>query len=262
MSISHLAWGEIFDEEMYLFLNQIGFGAIEIAPTRLFPENPYGNQLKAKKFARKLEKNYHLEISSMQSIWFGKSENLFGDEIERKALLEYTKHAIDFASAIRCGNLVFGSPKNRILKDKSQFNMAIQFFREVGQYALSKKTVFSIEPNPPIYGTNFINTTKDGVEIVKEVGHDGFRLNLDIGTVIYYKESLDFIAKHISMINHIHISEPNLMPIIKRKTHDELAEILRENDYKKYISIEMRDGLMIGEIKQCITYVKEVFNVV
>lgn len=54
---------------------------------------------------------------SMQSIWYGRTEKLFGTEEERNLLLDYTKSAVDFAAAIGCKNLVFGCPKNRCIPE-------------------------------------------------------------------------------------------------------------------------------------------------
>jgi len=259
-SISHIAWDTNFNDEMYSFINRVGFSGLEIAPTKLFTEDPYSHLLQAEEFQRSLVKSYCIEISSMQSIWFGRKENLFGDEKERGTLLEYSKRAIEFAAAMKCGNLVFGSPKNRIIENDVQIEHAISFFRELGQYAKIQGTVFSIEPNPVIYGTNFINTTRQGIEIVKQVNHEGFRLNLDLGTVIQNEESLSIIADNINLVNHIHISEPYLNPITKRPIHKDLADILRETAYDRYVSIEMKSGFTIDEIKLCMVYVNEVFR--
>ena len=112
LSISNIAWDKKYDEDMYEYLALSGFEGIEIAPTRIIENNPYDNLDKAREF-KSLMDNKGLEISSMQSIWFGRDERIFYTEKERKDLLNYTEKAIDFASIIRCKNLVFGSPKNR-----------------------------------------------------------------------------------------------------------------------------------------------------
>ena len=62
-------------------------------------------------------------------------------EEERKILVDYTKKAIDFANRISCKNLVFGCPKNRVSKNENNNDIAISFFRELGEYAKLKNTV-------------------------------------------------------------------------------------------------------------------------
>ena len=41
LSISNIAWEKELDQEMYEYLSQICYDAIEIAPTRIFEETPY-----------------------------------------------------------------------------------------------------------------------------------------------------------------------------------------------------------------------------
>ncbi len=77
LSISNIAWSSENDEEMYKYISDNKFSGLEIAPTRIFANDPYNQLDKAKEFAEKLEQNYNLKISSMQSIWFGKQEKIF-----------------------------------------------------------------------------------------------------------------------------------------------------------------------------------------
>jgi sugar phosphate isomerase/epimerase len=191
---------------------------------------------------------------------FGKTERLFHSEEERRRLLNYTKKAIDFASSINCTNLVFGSPKNRIIESDSQMHLAISFFKELGEYACKKKTTVSIEANPAIYGTNFINNTKQALSLVKQVGSSGFMVNLDLGTIIQNNEKLEDIVDSLNLINHIHISEPQLVAIKERALHVKLAAELKKADYNKYVSIETKNTDSLEEIKSSISYLKKIFR--
>ena len=78
LSISNIGWKKEYDETMYQFLKEEGYDGIEIAPTRIFPVCPYDHLKEAKEFSDYLLQNYSLEISSMQSIWYGKTERIFG----------------------------------------------------------------------------------------------------------------------------------------------------------------------------------------
>ena len=174
--------------------------------------------------------------------------------------MEYTKQAIDFASCIRCKNLVFGCPKNRNIPENKTENDSIYFFKEIGEYAKTKGTIIALEPNPTIYGTNFINTTKQAFDFVKKMECEGIKVNVDLGTILQNKENLRSIVENINLVHHIHISEPNLAKIEKRKEHQELSEILKEVNYDKYISIEMKRTEKIEEVKETIQYVSEIFK--
>lgn len=113
LSISNIGWMEDQDNLIYKMMNQYGFSGLEIAPTRIFPEAPYDKLEEARNWADKLKKLYGFSVPSMQSIWYGRREGIFGTEEEFQTLIAYTKKAVDFAMAIGCGNLVFGCPKNR-----------------------------------------------------------------------------------------------------------------------------------------------------
>lgn len=259
LSISNIAWSAAMDLQMYEYLKEQGLAGLEIAPTRVFPENPYEKLEEAKAFADQLKNKYELVISSMQSIWFGKSESIFGSDTEREILLDYTKKAIDFAQVIRCENLVFGCPNNRNIKENSQYPIAIKFFKEIGEYAEQKGTVIAIEANPPIYNTNFINTTEQAFELVIAVNCPGVKVNLDIGTIIENHETLDVIFSNIALVNHVHISEPFLAQIEKRELHKKLKNILTVAKYNRYISIEMKNMENLELVKKTIKNIKEVF---
>lgn len=259
LSISNIAWKSENDDQIYEYLEEQGFSGIEIAPTRIFPQEPYDDLEKAKNFAVTLKQNYGLVISSMQSIWYGRNEKIFGSEKERQILLDYTKKAINFASSIGCKNLVFGCPRNRVSQNENDINTAISFFSELGEYAKLNNTILSMEPNPTIYNTNFINHTLEAFELAKAVKSDGFKVNMDLGTIIYNDESLHLVIDNIHLINHIHISEPNLELIKKREIHNELSHILRRVNYQAFISIEMAKRDNLDEVKETIKYIKDVF---
>lgn len=240
-------------------MNQMGFKGLEIAPTKILPRDPYDNIPQIQEWAKRLHDQYQFAISSMQSIWFGRTERIFRNAQDRQALIDYTQKAIDFAAAIQCRNLVFGNPKNRSLQSSGDYGTAIEFFKTIGDYAASKGTAIGMEANPPIYNTNFINTTQSALELISKVDSNGFRLNLDVGAMIANKESVDVLKDSVNMINHVHISEPFLNPIEKRSLHKELALLLKENGYNGFVSIEMKNAHDLNRTKRIMLYIKETF---
>lgn len=262
LAISNIAWTEEQDAKMYHKMRNLGYEGLEIAPTRIFPQNPYDNLEQAAKWQQELADEYGLCVPSIQSIWFGRQEKIFGSEQERELLLSYTKKAIDFAAAIGCKNLVFGCPRNRAVPEGISEKKAIPFFKELGAYAAVKGTAVGMEANPPIYNTNYINDTKSALELVKQVEEKGFGLNLDVGTMICNQESVEVLEGKAAEISHVHISEPGLKPIEKRSFHKELAAFLKENSYSGFVSIEMgkQDVFEEAAIEEIMYYVKEIFG--
>ncbi len=260
LSISNIAWTPELDTEIYRIMARIGFGGLEIAPTRIFPENPYGDLNRARQWKKDMKERYGFQVPSMQSIWFGRQEKLFGTAEERESLLQYTFRAIEFAEAIGCGNLVFGCPKNRNLPEKADEKDALSFWEQIGRYAAKRGTAIAMEANPPIYGTNFINGTKEALALVERVDSPGFLLNLDVGTMIENKEEVSLLTGKVSFINHVHISEPGLCPIKKRGLHSELADCLKREGYGGFVSVEMGKGADTEALEKTMRYVKEIFG--
>ncbi len=256
LSISNIAWTADKDLQVYELMKEKNFIGLEIAPTKIFPKAPY-SQLEN---AASWKNNLPFEISSMQSIWYGRTEKIFGSSEERKILLNYTKEAIDFAEILDCKNLVFGCPKNRNLPEGTDKNIGVKFFQNIAEYALKHKTVIGMEANPTIYNTNYINETSAALDLISEVNSDGFKLNLDIGTMIQNSESAEILRGKVNLINHVHVSEPFLKPIQKRKVHGELAEILKSEGYKNFISIEMATVEDLNILEKAMDYVKGVFG--
>lgn len=264
LSISNIAWDASCDTQIYKWMTELGYTGLEIAPTRIFPNNPYGHLNEAAIWAKKLKTEYRLSISSMQSIWYGRQEKVFGSKEDRKVLADYTKRAIDFAEVIGCKNLVFGCPRNRATPEdmtaNEAMNIAVDFFRELGEYAHKHNTVIAVEANPPIYNTNFINTTAEALGLVKQVNSQGFLVNLDVGTMIHNEESVSLLKPYIPYINHIHISEPGLKPLQKHNLHTELISLLKYKQYDRFVSIEMGGQDSRKTIQTALLYLEELIT--
>ena len=260
LSVSNIAWKAEDDEKVYSMMRKYGYCGLEIAPTRIFPDDPYGQLEDAFQWSSRMKMQFGLEIASMQSIWFGRTEQIFESEQDRKVPLEYTKRAIDFANKTGCRNLVFGCPRNRNLEDASLWKVGVAFFRELGEYALQKGTVIGMEANPVIYHTNFINDTVSALELIREVHSSGFLLNLDVGTMIENHENIQILERNVDKINHVHISEPNLKLIESRELHRDLCRLLKERSYRNYVSIEMGRTDNLDELEQTLQYVKGIVD--
>lgn len=260
LSISNIGWDTNNDVAVYELMKRYGYSGLEIAPTRILPDSPYEHLKEAKEWSERLMGKWGFIVPSMQSIWFGRQEKIFGTEEERQILIDYTKKSIDFAAAIECKNLVFGCPRNRSIFDDIDPTIGINFFKEIGDYAASKGTVIGMEANPPIYNTNYINDTESALELIKQVDSEGFKLNLDIGTMIHNQESVDLLKGQVKLINHVHISEPGLKPIEQRTLHQELKSVLLDEGYQRFVSIEMGKTENISIVNHTIRYVNGVFN--
>lgn len=262
LSISNIGWSADQDRQVYELMAHYGFTGLEIAPTRILPQQPYDRVEELVRWYQDLHDAYGLKISSMQSIWYGRQEKLFGSHEERAALLDYTKKAIDFASAVGCGNLVFGCPRNRQLPEGQDPRIALPFFRELGDYAAAHGTVLAMEANPPLYDTNYINDTSAALQLIAQVGSPGFLLNLDVGTMLCQQEDPSLLADQVDKISHVHISEPGLKNVQPEHAplHEALIARLSQEGYDRYISIEIGRQEALSQIQDTLRYVRELVS--
>ena len=258
LSISNIAWDKSQDETVYEQMLSMGYSGLEIAPTRVFDAAPYDDLNRAKNWYESIKTRF--VIPSMQSIWYGRTENIFGGEQEQEALLQYTCKAILFAETINCNNLVFGCPKNRVVPDGADHSAAYEFFTKAGAYADDHNTVIGIEANPVIYNTNFLNTTEEALDFIEKVSSPCIKLNLDVGTMIENREDISVLAGRTHLINHVHISEPMLKKISVRALHNDLIKFLKADGYDGFVSVEMGRQDELSDIIEVMEYVRKVFD--
>ncbi len=95
-----------------------------------------------------------------------------------------------------------------------------------------------------------MTNTKEGIELVKEVNHKGFRLHLDTAAMTLNEESYAHsIEASIPYLSHFHISEPFLELIGSANTnHASVSDALKGSGYDKWISIEMKNNLLADNV--------------
>jgi len=258
LAASNIGWHSEWDEDILRHMSESGYEGLEIAPTRLFPEHPYDHIREAQVYADRLKREFGLTICSMQSIWFGRGERIAATAKNYATLLDYTKKAIFFAAAVGCENLVFGCPRNRAVESTQEKEVVEDFLMRCGELACAHGVVIALEPNPVIYHTNFVNTTMQALDLLRQLDQPGLRLNLDFGTVIENVEGLDWIGADSKLIHHVHISEPDLIPIRENSKHQKLIEQLRSVNYNRFISVEMKATEGKDEILKALSYLKTI----
>ena len=244
LAISNIAWDVEASQVMYERMKALGFRGLEIAPTKFFPNEPYSedNILGARMLHDIVRQAFGLSVVSMQSIWYGRTESIWGTDGERQTLVDYTDRAAAFAEAAGCHNLVFGCPRNRNKPDGADDAKGEAFFRAAADAVQKHGAVLALEPNPPIYNTNFLNTTAETVAYLRKLDHPALRLNVDVGTMIENEEDVAVIADNMDLVSHVHISRPGLPPIEPLALHRRLARVLKNADYQGWVSVEMKEA--------------------
>lgn len=267
LSISNIAW-PYSENEVYLkFIKGLGCSAVEIAPSRIWPEPVESTLPERISFANNVRK-YGLEISALHALLYNRPDlGIFkSSEIELKTI-EYLKKLCQIAKDLGVKTLIFGSPNCRKRGDiaiSEAFQRAASFFSEVAGFAANLGVCVCIEPLGK-KEADFINTSSDGLRLVSMVNNMGFGLHLDAKAISEEGgDFLDIFKQSLPYLRHFHINDAGLAEINSTETvnHAAIAEALRTVKYNNYVSIEMR---MLEDyrnvIYRSVEYAKKIYSV-
>ena len=264
-SVSNIAWHPKDDTEVIKILKKNKISYIDIAPS-LFQnlETNYSASefIKLRNFWKSESINFH----SMQSLLYGLGNYSIFINSEHKILIERLKKTFEIAEILEVKNLIFGSPKNRIFvhkKREENLKIAKEFFNNVSNVMADFNCILSIEPNPKLYGSDFIVNSMECINFIKDINKKNLRVHIDIGSSKINNENLNNIFRNNSyLINSIHISEPNLIKIYDKNHH-----IISSKSIKKYcknniLSIEIANKNIknLQELSSNISFIKEIYN--
>lgn len=244
LAISNIAWDAAEDEAIAKLLQRFGIDAIDVAPGKYFPE-PANATEEDIALVKKLWLERGIEITGMQALLFGTTGlNVFGAIESQEAMLQHLSAVCRIANGLGAKQLVFGSPKNRDragLTDQETMDMAVSFFRRLGDIAQSYGVVICLEPNPTCYGANFMTTSLETAQVVRQIAHPAIRMQLDTGALtINGEDSFAILQDCKSLISHVHASEPDLLPLGDGVTdHAKVIVGLKQYLPNHVVSIEM-----------------------
>jgi sugar phosphate isomerase/epimerase len=244
LAISNIAWDVAEDEVITGLLQRYGVDAIDIAPGKYFAqlETATQGQMDSVKdwwLAR------GIEITGMQALLFGTvGLNVFGPKETQSRLLDHLAAICRIGQGLGATRLVFGSPKNRDrsgMTDQEALDVAVPFFRQVGDIAQSHGVVLCLEPNPVSYGANFMTTSQETARVVAQIAHPAIKMQFDTGALtMNVEDPITQLKHHADLIGHVHASEPNLLPLGDGGTeHGSVAAALRQYLPDHVVSIEM-----------------------
>jgi sugar phosphate isomerase/epimerase len=244
LSISNIAWDTSEDADITQLLVKFGIDAIDIAPGKYFPHPVRTKEEEIAKI-RKLWSERGIEIIGMQALLFGTTGlNVFGDAKVQGALLEHLAGVCRIGAGLGALRLVFGSPRNRDrsgLSDEHAFSEAVSFFQRLGDIAHSNGVIVCLEPNPTRYGANFMTSSTEAAYIVSAINHKAIQMQFDTGGLEINGENPEVVlASSAHLIGHVHVSEPDLVPLGDCDTNHHLYhQALLKHLPNHVVSIEM-----------------------
>lgn len=244
LAISNIAWDVVEDEEVVALLQKYQVDAIDIAPGKYFPD-PMNVSSSDIFRVKDWWGNHGIEITGMQALLFGtQGLNVFGSAQSQQAMLSHLAGVCRIAAGLKATRLVFGSPRNRDcsgLNEQETIEIALSFFRQLGDIAQIHDVIICLEPNPTHYGANFMTTTAETAHMVELIQHPAIKMQFDTGAMILNQENIsEILPKYSHLIGHIHISEAELLPIGTGNTqHNAIHNVLQQCLPAHVVTIEM-----------------------
>lgn len=268
LAISNIAWDVREDGDVAELLQKFAVDAIDIAPGKYFSDPSSVTDADVEKVRRKWA-DRGVEVTGMQALLFGTTGlNVFGSRCSQNALLKHMIAVCRIGSLLGATRLVFGSPKNRDrtgLSDEQALMNAVMFFRCLGDVAFRHGVIICLEPNPACYGANFMTSSAETAHVVRAVDHPAIRMQLDTGALTINGESIGTVLAHCAeLIGHIHVSEPNLVPLGDWGTdHLTLRGAISQHLPDHLISIEMlatKDEPHLAAIERALAYATQYYS--
>ncbi|VWC05444.1 D-tagatose 3-epimerase [Burkholderia lata] len=244
LAISNIAWDVDEDEAVTALLKRYDVNAIDIAPGKYFPDPAQASDADIAK-VRTWWCERGIAITGMQALLFGTTGlNVFGSVEVQDNLLRHLSAVCRIGAGLDAPRLVFGSPKNRDrsgLTDTQAIDVAVPFFRRLGEIAQDHGVTICLEPNPTRYGANFMTTSAETAEVVRLVDHPSIKMQFDTGALTINGETPEqVLAPNARLIGHIHASEPGLAPLGDGSTdHHAIHTALRQYLPDHLVTIEM-----------------------
>jgi sugar phosphate isomerase/epimerase len=167
------------------------------------------------------------------------------DDAVRSRTADYFVDLVRLCADLGGKVMVVGSPKQRTLLPGVTKEQGLRYAREVFGRALPEAercgVTLAIEPLTP-QETNFLNTARDGIELIEAIGHPRFRLHLDVKAMMGSEKDpipdvLRASARHLA---HFHANDPNLLgPGMGDVDHRPILRALQEIGYSGYVSVEV-----------------------
>ncbi len=243
ISVSNITWGNDNFDYFLEFIKQNGCDGVELAPSLIW-KDPLRAKLSEIERVRKSIEKKKLDFVGFHSLLFNKPNLLLFNTDTRTQTLKYLKGLINICSDLKGKQLVFGSPRNRILNGRPIDDCLKQAKDDMfllSDHAQNKKVYFCIEPLSSLE-TEFLTSIEKGAVFVNRVNHPYFKLHLDTKALYDTKENPQkIIEKYHKIIQHVHIGDKNLTePGTFNKNHKLIGDALNKIKYKKFISLEIK----------------------
>lgn len=251
LGLTNLAWHPAQDAAVAALLRRLSIDAIDIAPSKYFADVRRVRDHEVVR-VRRWWAGQGMEIVGMQSLLYGtQGLNLFGPAPVRQQMLDYLRAVCRVGALLGASCLVFGSPANRNragLPDDLVWQMAQDFFGQLGCLAAAEGVQICLEGVHPHYGCNFMTDTASSLRLAMALNQNAVGVVLDTATVQLNGEDIGaLLAEGGQWVRHIHASEKDLVPLGSPSRtcpvdHAHMAAAIRAHLPEQRVCVEMLAG--------------------
>lgn len=245
LAVSHIAWPTELDEQIWPLLAQIGISALELAPTKIWPDIFRAKPKDAKEYIEKIGQ-YSLRVVGFHALLYDMNKlSIFGSPEIQKQTQDYLLQLAKICHWLGGKTLVFGSPQCRRkgdLSEEESQNKAAQFFKNLLNKCGSYDIIFVIEPLGESE-TDFITSAKSALDLIKKVNHPKFQGHLDTKALAEAGEIRQEVFEEFKpYLKHFHVNGPGLVTLDEsdKIEHKKIANMLKNIGYKNYVSLEQK----------------------
>lgn len=164
------------------------------------------------------------------------------DASVRNEAIRRTKRIIDFGQPFGA-QVNIGRLRGRLSREiprETSLSWMYAAFEEVTDYAAERGVNMILEP-VAWFACNNINSTQDGIEVVKKMGRENFRLMVDVFSMNLEDKSMERSFREAKpYLTHIHVCDSNrLAPGRGNFDFGKILDMIKGIGYDGYISVEI-----------------------
>jgi sugar phosphate isomerase/epimerase len=229
------------------FVSETGYEGLEVAPFTLAPRAELISPAQRTEL-RTIAESYHLQIVGLHWLLVG-PQGLHithpGAHVRRQTA-DYFNELVSLCADLGGSIMVIGSPKQRNLLDGVTREQAIVYSQEVFRPCLdgaaARGVTLALEPLAP-QDTTFIQSAAEAIELIRQINHPAFRLNLDVKAMSAETRPIrDIIYAAEPYLAHVQANDPNSQgPGMGSLDYSPIIAALRDIRYTHWLSVEPFD---------------------
>ena len=229
------------------FARSLGYEGLEVAPFTLADSAEQVSPQRRAELRRQAESR-GVEVLGLHWLLV-KPPGLYithPDATVRRRTADYFRQLVDLCADLGGKVMVIGSPKQRSLlpgvtRDQA-LAYAVEVFRPSLDPAACRGVTLAFEPLGPAE-TDFVNTVAEAIELVRQINHPAFRLNIDVKAMSSEPRPVpDVVRAAKGHVAHVQVNDPNLLgPGMGDVKYEPIIAALREIGYDGWLSVEAFD---------------------